>query len=185
MSSKNRIIDNDLGWRRLMSLGEALKGGSFVKVGILADSAKGGLHVPGAALTVAEIAAVQEYGTQDGRIPSRPFMRTTFDKQVDEMARLAKAAVLKILAGDMTVGQALGLMGAKFAAEIKKTITAGPEVPPTNAPSTKAAKEAKRAKGNTADVRTLVDTGRMVGAVTWEVVLGTLARSLGAKSAGK
>ena len=185
MSSKNRIIDNDLGWRRLMSLGEALKGGSFVKVGILADSAKGGLHVPGAALTVAEIAAVLEYGTEDGHIPSRPFLRQTFDKQVDEMARLAKAAVLKILDGKMGVAQALGLMGAKLAAEVKKTITAGPEVPPTNAPSTKRAKESKRAKGNVADVRTLVDTGRMVGAVTWETVLGALARGLGAKSGGK
>ena len=37
MSSKNRIIDNDLGWRRLMSLGEALKaekeGASYLGLG--------------------------------------------------------------------------------------------------------------------------------------------------------
>ena len=179
------VVDNDKGWKRLLAVVEALKGGSYAKVGVLADEAKGGLHVPGGKLTVAEIAAVMEYGTQDGKIPARPFLRMTFDEQAGEHTRVAKLLILKIIDGNMPVGQALGLLGAKLAAEVKKRVTSGSEIPPHNAPSVVARKEkrgawnakgkaqrAPAAGGGGFGVRTLVDTGRMIGAVTWKVVMG-------------
>ena len=201
MGKHARVIDRDHGWKRLISLAEAMKGGSYARVGVLADEAAGGLHerdpVTGRSLplTVAELAAVLEYGTQDGHIPSRPFLRMTFDAQVDELARMAKLCVLKILTGDLTVGQSLGMLGAQLAAEVKKTVTAGPEVPPHNAESTLArklakgawnkrgkAQRSKREGGAELGPRTLVDTGRMIGAVTWQVIMGGVARGMGAKS---
>jgi len=39
-----------------------------------------GIGTTDSKFTLPEIAAVQEFGTKDGRIPERSFMRTTFDK---------------------------------------------------------------------------------------------------------
>ncbi len=172
------VIDKDRGWKAMLKAIEAMAGESYVKVGVLADDAKGGLHAidpetgKAADLTVAEIAACNEFGTD--HIPARPFLRPTFDAVRPELERMSVKGILGILDGRLSVGQVLNLMGAFLAAETKKTITVGAEIAPTNAPSTKARKQAK-GKGT---VRTLVDTGRMVGAITWTVVQGAFGQGL-------
>ena len=65
-----------------------------------------------------------------------------------------------IFAGRMDPRRGLELLGAFAAAEVKKTITAGAGVPPPNAPSTIAKKGSDRP---------LVDTGRLLGAIQWEI----------------
>lgn len=173
MAASSRVVDRDRGWKRMLRGVELLADKSYAKVGIIGALA-GGLHKPGEALTVAEIASVHEFGTQPGvipAIPERSFIRRTFDEQREALASDAARLVALILDGKIDVEKALGILGMKLASEIKKRVTTGPEIPPPNAPSTKAR---KAAKGNTTGLppRTLVDTGRMIGAVTWAVVMG-------------
>ncbi len=231
MPPRNAVIDRDLGWRGMMRRVDTLRGSAYTKVGILADSARGGLHQQGpdgkaAKLTVAEIAAVNEFGTEDGSIPARPFVRSTFDEMREELIVDSRHLIVAVvLDGRMTATQALNILGLKLATAIRKKITTGTGVPPPNAPTTALLKAMKgrtgrffkptsttlggvlgdvaatqsaieaaggRSKwllsktagikaarslgdafaqiGALASVRTLVDTGRMVGAISWAVV---------------
>lgn len=159
MSKKSKLVDKDLGWTKMLQRAAEIKN-ARVKVGVLADDSKGGMHVPGADLTVAEIAAVHEYGTQDGHIPERSFIRSTFDKKREELVAVGKRMMGDVLRGRIGVKQALNMMGSALASEVKSAITDGEGIPPPNAPSTIAAKGSSRP---------LVDTGRMLNAVTWVI----------------
>ena len=182
MSRRNEVVDRDHGWAAMQRrLREARS--AYAKVGVLGDQEEGE-----SGLSVGEIAAVQEFGTEDGSIPARPFVRPTFDRQREHLASLAAKLLGEVLDGHLTVDGALGVLGADLAASIRATITAG--VPPPNAPSTALAK-AKKGRtsrlfrspartvghalaqvGALSSVKTLIDTGRMLGSVTWEVVTG-------------
>lgn len=157
-----RLEDRDLGWKAFF---ERVKiKDARVKVGVLA-SGKGGEREVGpdgtpGDLTVAEIAAIHEFGTQDRSVPERSFLRSTFDEKREELAKMGKALLLRVLDGKLTVRQALEAMGMKLAAETKKKITAGAGIPPPLRPSTVAAKGSDRP---------LVDTGRLLNAITWAV----------------
>lgn len=139
---------------------------SAVKVGVLADDATGGgEHETGpdgtpSELTVAEIATVNEFGSEDGDIPARSFVRSTFDEQREGLIGFGKKLMAEVVFGDMTIDRALNLMGSKLAAEMKKKITDGEGLRPENTEATIAAKGSDRP---------LVDTGRLVGAITWAV----------------
>lgn len=161
------VKDTDHGWKALMDLPNRIRD-SYAKVGVLADADGGGLHEEGN-LTVAEIAAVLEYGTEDGRIPSRPFLRHTFDAERENLIGTAKKLLPLIYVNKMTVEKALGIMGLQLATATKRYITDTPGgVPPPNAPSTLARKQAKGHNG--AATRTLIDSGRMVNSITWTVI---------------
>jgi hypothetical protein len=186
-----KVIDRDRGWADMMKRVHVLQGKRSVKVGVLADTERGGMHEPGGKLTIAEIAAVNEFGTEDGRIPARSFVRSTFDEMRPELQEMAKELIGKVVFGLVPVDQALGQLGAALASAIKAKITTGAGVPPPNAPSTALAKASKgktkgimsrAAKGiggalaqagALASVRTLVDTGRLVNAITWAIVDGS------------
>lgn len=165
MSAK--VVDRDLGWRELFKRVNEIKH-SHVKVGILADDEKGGLHVPGADLTVAEIAVVNEFGTEDKRIPERSFVRSTFDDKREELVALGAKLIGGVLDGKLGTLKALNVMGSTLATAMKRKITDGEGIPPPNAPSVL---ERKQSKGKGL-VRTLVDTGRLLGAITWRAIVG-------------
>jgi hypothetical protein len=181
-----KVVDRDLGWRAMLKAVDSLAGGSYAKVGVLADDSKGGAETDGG-LTVAELATVLEFGTDDGRIPSRPFLRDTFDEKRDELKQNASALLFKILDGKQSVGGALNILGMKLASETKKTITTGEGVPPPNAPSTierKSVEKTRILKSGwkkstlTLNSRPLVDTGRLLNAITWSVEMSNTARAL-------
>jgi hypothetical protein len=164
---KVSIVDKDRGFIALIQRLKEIED-SHVKVGVLSDSEQGGLHVPGADLTVAEIAVVNEFGTSDNRIPERSFVRSTFAEQHTSLAALGVKLIGGIVDGKMTTIRALDIMGSTLATAMKKKITDGAGIPPPNAPSVAAVKQAK-GKGA---IRTLVDTGRMLGAITWSAIVG-------------
>lgn len=184
-----KVVDKDHGWKRMFQMARSLAGGAYAKVGILDDDKGGAQHGEGGDLTVAQIAVVNEFGTEDGKIPARSFVRATFDEQSANLQIMAHALLIQCFFGtnNMTVERALNILGAQLAAEIKKKVTTGAGVPPPNAPSTalrKASKgktkkimgkeaktlgDAMAQAGALASVRTLVDTGRMINAVTWAV----------------
>lgn len=160
MKPRIKIESKDHGWNAMMDAVKAARKQLKVKVGVLADTEKGGLHEEGGTLTVAEIAVVNEFGTEDGHVPARSFVRSTFDEQRDALKETAAELLVDVLFGEKTTRQALGLLGADLAAKIKNKITQGDGVPPPNAPSTVAAKGSDRP---------LVNTGRMLNAITWQV----------------
>jgi hypothetical protein len=186
---KPAVVDKDLGWKEILHRAQALSGGAYVKVGILGGSDdRGGLHHKDAdgkasPLTIGEIAVVNEFGTEDGHIPARSFVRSTFDRMRAELQADAFKLLLKIvLDRKMTVEDALNILGLKLATGIKKTITEGAGVAPPNAPSTAKAKVPASSKGAKRQkaidgARPLVDTGAMLAALSWAVVLGTVTKA--------
>lgn len=151
---------------------------AYVKVGVLSgngqvvapvamtpDGAPATLTAEGGPIAappigIAELAAIHEFGSPAAGIPERSFLRATLRNKsraiIATTGKIAKA----YLAGRVGLVQGLGLLGAFVSTEVKKTITEGAGVPPPNAPSTIARK---------GSARPLVDTGRLLGSITWEI----------------
>lgn len=110
-------------------------------------------------ISLVELAAIHEFGSPAARIPERSFIRRTFDAKHVEIRALATKLAAKIVDGKMSVDKALTVLGQFCAAEVKKTITRD-RIPPPLKPAT------VEAKGSD---RPLVDSGRLLGAITYEV----------------
>lgn len=179
----------DTGWKQLQETLKTLGSGDHVKVGVLDDGKGAEQHDPKSKFTTAQIAAVMEYGTSDGKIPARPWISATFDANRPQYLLMLRRLLVQVVDGRMTLERVLNIMGAQIASDIKARVTQGEPIPPPNAPSTIARKEAlnrgkvrgkivhREATGRftsfaVTGVRTLIDTARMVGAVTWAFVRG-------------
>jgi hypothetical protein len=125
---------------------------AIVTVGLHQDSGSNkGVHI-------AEYAAYNEYGTEN--VPSRPFMRTTFDENVQSISQVMKEEYLKTQDGRSTASRGLNIVGLKYAEMIKETIRSRNFLPRLK-PATIKAK-----KGST---KTLVDSNEMVKAIKRKV----------------
>lgn len=133
---------------------------AHVQVGILASKGGNDRHDDDE-LTIAEVAKINEFGAPNHGIPERSFIRSTFRNNEAELKKMTARAAKGYVAGKVSLARALDILGAWGANKIKRTITSGNGVPPPNAAAT------IQAKGST---RTLVDTGRMLNAISWEVV---------------
>lgn len=131
---------------------------AYVKVGVL--EANGSNEVEGGGLTMAELAAIHEYGAPKAGIPARSFIRRTFAES--EGAEALRAFMVRTARGliqeKLEVNQALNQLGAFAQNLIKKRIKE--HIPPPLKPAT-----IKR-KGSSTP---LVDTGQLINSITWEV----------------
>lgn len=125
-----------------------------VDIGILA---KDGSKMHGKEFTLAELAHVQEYG--NARIPSRPFMRQTFDEQASELVKFITRMEDEVLEGKIKREPALEIIGDFHKSGIQKNMTTEGKFV-KNAPST-----IKR-KGSSNE---LIDTGRLANSIDIEV----------------
>lgn len=144
----NLVIDKDLGYKALKSDLKKLSRTPFVKVGVLGKSGS----------DLVTYAGANEFGTRDGRIPERSFIRSTVDQKRFAFFQQAERYLSQISAGTMDIKTALGLIGEFFRGQIVSKITTLQD--PPNAPST----ILKKGSSNP-----LVDEGRMRQAVAWEV----------------
>lgn len=159
-----KVTDKDKGWRRLQALAKSLAADDVhVRVGVLDDGRAGSEVRDG--ITNGQLAVAMEFGTAN--IPARSWVGLTFDKARGEVQSDMQRLLGHIVDGKITVDKALNVLGAKYSAAVKNTVTQGEQIQPPNAPSTLARKLAKTREGAANGVRTLIDTGRMVGAVTW------------------
>lgn len=159
-----QVTDIDRGWKRLQALSKQLASNDVhVRVGVLDDGKEGSADRGG--FTNGMLAVAMEFGT--ATIPARSWIGRTFDKKRSEVQADMQRLLGHILDGKISVDKALNVLGAKYSAEVKNTVTQGEQIPPPNAPSTLARKLAKTREGAANTVRTLIDTGRMVGSVTW------------------
>lgn len=139
----------------------------YVKVGVLGGSRN---RRPGEPITNVELALVHEFGAPSKGIPERSFIRAPFAAKRAEYLKMLRGLVGGVFfKGEMSIEKALAIMGERIAADFKKSM---PGTPPPNAESTLRKKLSLTRKGSTGDPRSLVDTGRLLNSITYEVVNG-------------
>lgn len=153
--AKSKLISKGTGLARLMKLGKQLERKPHTKVGVLGKSA----GRQASTLDNVGLAVVHEFGVARKGIPSRPFLRSTFDAKKDEWNKLLARLVAKAVVGAVTVQQVLGLLGQRASADVKRRITSGKNFEPLKP-------ETIKRKGSS---RPLVDTGRLLGSISYEV----------------
>src|SRR5690606_1882415 len=114
-------------------------------------------------ITGAVLAGVHEFGTRDGRIPSRSYMRATIDKMRPEVARTQERMFDLLLRGKLDSRKALGLLGQKVQQAFQKAIEDGLE--PPLAESTKKRRRQCAGRGI---VGPLLHPGQLRSSITWE-----------------
>lgn len=141
----NEVIDNKAEWKNLVKELKKLDGQEVV-VGLQSKD-----KYPGRKY-IADIGAQNEFGVPSKNIPSRPFMRSTFDEQqkkwTNQFGKLIKSGNLK----------PLDIMGLQMQKDIVGKITNGPFAP--NSPVT------IMLKGSDTP---LIDTGRMRASIRYKV----------------
>lgn len=150
--SRNTVTETDQGWQRIKDEISAAQGAG-VNVGILSDETE--TYEDGTDMLL--VAAANEFGTADGHIPPRPFIRGSFDQQSRALQVLSERLWNQVLAGRLTARNALGLLGEEHQGQVQDYIVAL-QTPP-NAPSTIAQKGSSNP---------LNDEGRLRNAIRWE-----------------
>lgn len=103
-------------------------------------------------------ASANEFGTRDGRIPERSFIRRAIDDNEGLIDEKAQAVWAQIIDGRIGMNQGLALMGEFIQRLITQTITAVKT--PVNADSTIARKKSSNP---------LIDTSRMRQSIRWQL----------------
>lgn len=146
--------------RKFYAQVEKLKRGPHVKIGINQDKFKepkeefGGGVSP---FTLGQVAVVNEFGSKDGRVPERSFIRTTDEDKRDDISTYLRRRKLDVISGRQTAKQVLGEVGAKMKGFIQDKIISI-RTPP-NAPSTIARKGSSNP---------LIAEGQLLRSIEWE-----------------
>ncbi|HHF4628497.1 TPA: hypothetical protein ACPOYH_001869 [Haemophilus influenzae] len=150
MSSVVKVKINNKGLEKELELINKI-GKARVKVGVQADA---GIHSESGESLV-DIGIWNEYGT--AHIPSRPFIRQTFEDNQQALAQYLGRVVENVAKGDDLV-QELSKLGQWYQDKQKKTLTFYPWTP--NAPSTRRRKKSSKP---------LVDTSQLVNSIRYKV----------------
>lgn len=110
-------------------------------------------------LTIAEVAAVHEFGAPSVRIPERSFIRAGVRENLPELRRLQADLIKKVVQKRIGVSTAMNRMGQAMADKIREKLEKGPFTP--LAPST------VRGKGHAQPL--IGDTHELVDAIGFEV----------------
>jgi hypothetical protein len=159
-----RLIERDHGWKALVDEVKRLaKQGPVAVAGVMAKTAKR----PDGSLTNVDLAVIHEFGTNE--LPERSFIRASYSKNEDEYVKMAAAATKRWLdaKGRVQMSALLRPIAMKMASDMKAFVT-GNFVRPPSSPGV-VARKAKKGKQGAATPVTLVDSGKMVGAITWDV----------------
>jgi hypothetical protein len=154
------VTDRDRGYKALLA-GMRMMRNVEVLVGV--DASTGASRRGGASMVT--IAAANEFGTADGHIPERSFLRSTMDEQqqkyIRQFSRLAVRVTSQrgsVLGASSTLRKGLRRIGRTMQRDVQRKITVLAD--PPNAPSTIAAKGSDNP---------LVDTGRLRLAIDFKV----------------
>lgn len=118
-----KVIDK--GWNRIKKELKDMDG-AFTAVGFPGDVSESQKAVgETGSFTMASLAAVHEYGRRDDSIPSRPFMRQTFQKNLKRIEKLQAKLKDKVIQNKLSIKKALGQLGEWYVGQTKKEITKG------------------------------------------------------------
>ncbi len=145
------VVDKDLGFDRIrIQMGKI--DGAFVDVGYFEES------VYSDGTQIAEVAAANTFGTDDGRIPERPFMQNTLDNNERKYLKIVRDSRDEVFLGRSDVRKGMVKLGEEIRDDMVKEITDLRE--PPNADIT------EERKGST---NPLIDTGQMRDNVKFKV----------------
>lgn len=139
--------------QRLRTLSSNLSKNNHVNVGVPAAA---GSYEDGTPIAV--IAAVQEFGSSDGHIPERSFLRVPLRANKQTYATILEKGLPSVIQGASSLYQIMNQMGARAVGDSQQAISEG--IPPPNAPST------IRQKGSSTP---LIDEGTLWQSITWVV----------------
>lgn len=150
-----RAVVVDRGWRKIKRDCAALDR-QAVKVGLRA----GGPSNDG--VPIVAYATWNEFGTNDGHVPSRPFMRRTSDEvkpEINSRRGFVANLLKRMISGHMTGNQILDALGLWYQAKIRATIRKSASWAKPNAPATIKAKKSSTP---------LIDDAMMIGNVDYQ-----------------
>lgn len=124
--------------------------GQHVAVTERTDSGRPKATKPGP-LTIAEVAAIHEFGSPANNIPKRPFMQQTWDRFASQTKNLVRRVATDCLNFRMSPRQGMGIAGEWFNGRLKWTIRNGEFAPLKEA--TKIRKGSSRPLIDTAQLR--------------------------------
>ena len=148
------IEDTDPGFRKLLKKFNDMNEFT-VAVGLFPEAG----YEPGTEITTAQVGAVHEFGSKDGRIPQRSFIRGTVTEMTDEILAMQADHLSYVLAGTITYENALKRIGLTVKQRIQARIREG--IDPANKDTTIARKRGKSTP--------LIDTGHMLNSITYKV----------------
>jgi hypothetical protein len=108
-----KLTDRDRGYFRVMRAVDGSRQGRRLRVGVKADP-----HTE-------MVASVQEFGTQDGRVPERSYLRAWFDKNRDRINDHLRVVAVKSLMTDRSRDELLTELGHQYRDEIQAEILFG------------------------------------------------------------
>jgi len=149
----NKTEDKDRGRKRILKDLDVIDN-AHVLVGLFADAQ----YDDG--LSVAEIMAVHEYGSKDGKIPERSFIRSTDAEKDTVFEQTRKEMLSDVLRGVTGVRGALMIIGEEVRAAYVEKIKSGVEP--------ELAEVTKERKGSSLP---LVDTGTALNSIKQRVVM--------------
>lgn len=151
-----KVIVKDRGYIKRIMNQRALKGWK-ASVGVHGSEASRDAAEQGEPDNV-QLAVWHEFGTSNGHIPERSFLRSAFDKNQRKYERLMGMQTGLVIDGVQTPKGAVSVVAERMVADIVNGINRG--IPPPNAPST------IEAKGSS---KPLIDTGQLKGSITYVV----------------
>lgn len=146
------VKDNKDTQRRLEKAVIAGNKPMHVAVGILQDEKRDD------GFSMVDLAMVHEYGSKDGHIPQRSFIRSSCDAKRKEHLRLLQRLEKKVLLGHLNKKKALTQFGEMVKSGMVQAINSG--IDPALDPKT-----IRRKKSS----KSLIDTGRLKGSIAHEV----------------
>lgn len=155
--------------RKFLKAMEQVARGPHVAVGITQEKfdleKQVGPGEPAPAYSLGEIAVVHEFGSKDGRIPERSYLRVPAQDRRREMIAYIDELRKLVVGGKMSVRMALGRVGVKFESMIRERIRSN--IPPKLKDATV---RRKTRDGKTGEVA-LVDWGQLLQAISSQVVM--------------
>jgi hypothetical protein len=187
-----KVQKNDQEWKKLQARLRPFVNEPRAEVGVVGEQASedhGGI-------SMGELAAVHEFGSPKNNIPERSFIRSTLESNASEYATLLRPLLQQLLEGKLKVKRVLSIWGAKASADIRARLLRGAPLSPTLSKRTIAARKARalvRQQSGTSPgklrssdgrflslknvgLRPLVETGKLVASISWEVVMSSTER---------
>ena len=158
MAKKTKVVETDKGWAALKRTLARIPDKELA-VGI-----PGAIDLNARPLSVGSIGTVHEFGSLDGTIPERSFLRSTFDANVRKYTRSLSQQIRRAIERNAPQEAALFRLGEKVRQDVIDRIR-NREIKQGIKESTKKAFIATGSQTRRGDGPALVNTGRLVDSI--------------------
>lgn len=159
VSPRVRVVRSpEAAQRRLEEINRQFRGEGKVQVGL----PRGSNAYPDGT-SVIMVGAVHEFGSPSRNIPQRSYLRSTLVENKRDYKRLFRKLSRKIIRGEITKEQALGILGLQLQGDVREKITDIKDPPLKTSP-----RPASRNSPGGGD-NPLLDTGHLRQSITFQI----------------